>query len=60
MKNYLARLKRNYMYKVMPLNVSHWNENKNQFEFFILNKNSEIVKKPLWLKMAEAVLYGAK
>ena len=57
MKKQLMKAKMNFIKGVAPERVTHWNKDKNSITFFEINCDPVVIKKPLWLKMAEKLIY---
>lgn len=58
MKNTLLKIKRDFILKNAPQAVTHWNEDKDKITFFEINAEAVEVKKPLWLKLIELIIYS--
>lgn len=57
MKKVIMMLKWKFIRKNAPSEFLHWNESKSKINFHGINKPVFIVKKPLWLIVAERYLY---
>lgn len=51
------KAKMNFIKDVAPERVTHLNEDKNSMTFFEINCDPVVVKKPIWLKMSEKLIY---
>ena len=58
MKNNLLAIKRKFILNNAPSGVSHWNEDKNKITFFEINADPVEIKKPVWLKVIELLVYS--
>ena len=58
MKNKLLKIKRNFILNNAPKKVTHWNEDEYKITFFEVNAKPIEVKKPLWLKFIELIIYS--
>ena len=62
MKKRLLKFKLNFIKRVAPEMVTHWNENSKTITFYQTHSFDEnikpiVVKKPLWLRVVEFIAY---
>lgn len=56
-KNYLLGLKLDFIIKNAPEQFTHWNENKKSLMFYSFTEQPVIIKKPVWLRCIEIIVY---
>ena len=62
MKDCLLKFKLNFIKRVAPEMVTHWNENSKTITFYQTHSFDEnikpiVVKKPKWLQVVEFIVY---
>lgn len=60
MKDFLLKFKLKFIRKNAPNEFTHWNESKYHLKFYSHERNSIIIKKPLWLIAIEFIVYHGK
>lgn len=56
-KNYLLGFKLKFIRKNAPEQFTHWNENKKSLTFYSFTAQPVVIKKPLWLRCIEIIVY---
>ena len=62
LKTFLLKFKLNFIKRVAPEMVTHWNESSKSITFYQTHSFDEnikpiIVKKPAWLRVVEKIIY---